>query len=202
MKVRQVPHGPESQFPVEIALLEITRQHRNVARVLTELEVLVETLLQSHTAPDFVRLAAMLHYLELFDFGIHQPVEEAFLFPAMRKSGAPENVINGALSVHNASSATMSVLQSDFNADRQDERRSEFRFAKRVPEQVSLERSHIAYEERMVLPCAIEFLPADMWPLIAGAFHAQDDPLFGANPLPEFAPLRYLVTDQSDTALH
>jgi hypothetical protein len=75
-------------------------------------------------------------------------------------------------------------------------------FAQLLPEQISLEFEHISYEESVVLPCAVELLPADDWPPIAKAFRSHDDPLFGAHLAPELAPLHYLLIDRPDSLPH
>lgn len=198
------PGIPErgSVYPVELALQQICAQHRHLACVLAELEVQAAAIMMGQLPADFPALSALLRYLDVFAHGVHQQAEEEFLFSTLEQCGAPHHVVDGAMNVHRTALTKMTALKAELIACRFQPDASNTRFAQLLPEQISLEFEHISYEESVVLPCAIELLPAEEWPPIARAFRSHDDPLFGANPAPELASLHYLLIDRPDSLPH
>lgn len=191
-----------SVFPIEFALQQICAQHRNLACVLSELELQAAAIAKGRLPADLRTLSALLRYLDVFAHGVHQQTEEDFLFSAMEQCGAPPHVVDGAMNVHGTALNKMTALMAEFAACRCQPDSSNSRFAQLLPEQISLEFEHISYEESVVLPCAIELLPADEWPPIAKAFRSHDDPLFGAHPAPELASLHHLLIHRPDSLPH
>jgi len=137
---------------------------------------------------DFI--AAALRYIHTFSYGIHQPTEEKYLFQAMRLGGAPGEVIDTAIAAHGAGAKELVRLENLFGESRMPPALASAAFLQLLPDQLSLEYDSLAYEENVVLPCAVETLAATDWPPIAAAFHLHEDPLFGRTFAPQLIPLR------------
>lgn len=182
-----------SGFPVEVAVQRICCQHRNIARVFRAHESHANAIATASRAPDFILIRAILHYIDIFSYGVHHPAEEKFLFSAMRQSGAPGQVIDNAVLAHRSGAEKFVVLQSAFEAWSNQPGMHNPPFLELAPGYISFEFDHMAYEESVVLPCALDNLLADDWEPIAEAFRSHDDPLFGIRPAPELASLYHLV---------
>jgi hemerythrin-like domain-containing protein len=183
-------------FSVEIAVQHICGQHRNLARVFRAQKFHVEAIASGRCVPDFGAIAAMLHYVDLFSYNVHNPTEEKFLFDAMRRNGAPRQVVDKAAGAHAAGARAFAMLRSSFDAWHDQPRADDARFPELLAGYVAAEAEHMSYEERVLLPCALETLPADDWDMIAPAFQECNDPLFGPHLTPELEPLHQLLAAQ------
>lgn len=183
-------------FPVEVALRHICAQHRNAGRVLREIEWQAEAAAKGLASADGRVVALMLRYMKDFFYGMHEPVEEEFLFSAMRKSGAPQHVIQSATSTHQLGEIKLGSLQ-DAIAARRATLELEPSFFELLPPHVTFEFEHMAFEESVLLPYAVDLLAARDWVPIADAFEACEDPLFGPHPNAAFAPLRERLVSQT-----
>ena len=184
-------------FPVEIAVRQICAQHRTLARVFRVLKAHAEEIAGGKCSPDFILISAILRYIAMFSYRVHHFAEEKFLFSAMRESGAPGHVIDGAMGAHSSGAKKFAALQDAFNTwwDKPDTRNPSF--LELVPDFVSFEFDDISYEESVVLPCAVDMLPANDWTPIADAFRSHEDPLSGIQPGSALAPLQYLLSAQT-----
>jgi hemerythrin-like domain-containing protein len=180
-------------FPVEVAVRHICAHHRNLARVFRALEAHAEAIAGGKCSPDFILIAAMLRYIAMFSYRVHHPADEEFLLSAMRQSGAPGHVIDSVIGAHNSGAKQFAALQDAFNAwgDKPDMHNAPF--LELAHDYISFEFDHMSYEESVVLPCAVDMLPAKDWTPIADAFRSHDDPLFGIKPGPDLAPLHHLL---------
>ena len=183
-------------FPVEVAVRHICAQHRNLGRVLSALETQVRTA--RHTVPPSAgQVSSMLEYINRFCMVIHHPAEEQYLFPAMRLAGVPQQILNHATRAHEENAANFARLQDAFASPHW---KSLSTIPRQVADYVVGEFNHMAYEENILLPEAVELLPATEWPRIAEAFLSQEDPLFGDAPRPEFELLRRFLQPVASTA--
>ncbi|MBK7470580.1 MAG: hemerythrin domain-containing protein [Betaproteobacteria bacterium] len=180
-------------FPVEVAVQRICGHHRNLARVFAAQQGHAEALAAGACPPDFPLMAAILRYIELHLLGNHHRVEESCLLAAMRERGASGQLVDTALGAHSQSAQKFAALQSAFGAWRQQPDLRNPPFLELAADYRECELGHIAFEEDVLLPCAVETLPASDWAAIAEAFRDQDDPLFGASPDPQLIPLQHLL---------
>ncbi len=193
MSVRTEPEAAGPALPVEIAVRQICGQHRNLARVLKLQDDHAKGVASGRCAPDFPLLAAVLRYIETFSYGQHHPAEERYLFSAMRQHGVPGPVLDRVTGAHAWGVKRFLALQAAFAAWRHEPGSHHPPFLALAPRYALFEAEHIAFEESVVLPCAVDTLPASDWVPIASAFLAHDDPLSGGIPAPEFAPLHRLL---------
>lgn len=180
-------------FPVEIAIQHICVQHRNLARVFKCMEAEAPAIVEGTCSPAFTHMAAMLHYIDVFSGQIHHPAEEKYLFAAMRQNGTPDHITELAIDAHRAGTKKLAALQSAFPKQKDSFSSQYAHFLELLPGYIAFESDHMAYEESIVLPSAIDVLPAENWVQIADAFCSHNDPLFGVHLATEFAPLHRLL---------
>ena len=180
-------------FPVEVAVQRICGHHRNLARVFAAQQEHAEAVAAGACPPDFPLMAAILRYIELHLLGNHHRVEESCLLAAMRERSASDQLVESALGAHNRSARKFAALQSAFGAWRQQPDLRHPLFLELAVDYCACELGHIAFEEDVLLPCAVETLPASDWAAIAEAFRDEDDPLFGSSPDPQLIPLQHFL---------
>jgi len=176
-------------FPVEHAVRHICAQHRNLARVFRAMESHLSAALTKKTRPDFVLIDCMLHYVGAFTGRMHHPSEEKYLFSAMIRAGAPADVMEKVGEAHWVGANKLADLRRAFDEWRSHPAMPDPMFLTLAPEYLAFEFDHMYYEESVILPCAIEILPASDWPKIAQAFLGHEDPLFGSAPAAALLPL-------------
>lgn len=191
--MRKEPAAAVPALPVEVAVRQICGQHRNLARALKVQDDHAAGVASGRCAPDFQLIAAVLRYIEMFSYGQHHPAEERYLFSAMRQHGLPGHVLDHVTGARRWGVRKFLALQAAFAAWRLEPRSHHPPFLALAQRYALFEADHIAYEESVVLPCAVDTLPASDWVPIANAFLAHDDPLSGRSPAPEFAPLHQLL---------
>lgn len=181
------------EFPVEVAVRHLCEQHRNLGRVLKALKSHTEAIAVAGSMPDFSLVAAVLHYVGTFSYGIHHFLEEEYLFSAMRRSGSANHAVDRAIAAHETGAKKFALMRTAFEAWRKTPDIRNSPLAELVADYVAFEFEHMSYEEYTLLPAAVDTLPAKDWETIAEAFHGSEDPLFGSNPAPALASLYFLL---------
>lgn len=194
------PGAAAPAFPVEVAVQRICRHHRNLARVFQAQQGHAEAVAAGACPPDFPLMAAILRYIGLHLLGDHYRVEERHLLFAMRERGASGRIVDAAQDAHHLRARKFAALQSAFGAWRQQPGLRNPPFLELAADYIAAELGHIAFEEGVLLPCAVETLPASDWESIAEALRDNDDPLFGSSPDPQLNPLQHLL--DAGTAAH
>ncbi len=165
----------------------IRSEHRSLGRVIHALQKIAMELRAGLRDPDFALLCAMLYYIDIFPDRVHHPKEEIYLFKALRLritaanellDKLQEEHIRGAHLLHQVDQ--MLVRYQGGAPDGAEI------FASAVETYADLHWNHVRREEQEVLPLAARHLAeSDCW-IMAKAFLANEDPLFGARPLREF----------------
>jgi nucleotide-binding universal stress UspA family protein/hemerythrin-like domain-containing protein len=176
--------------PSERATAVIRDEHRSIAVVVRGMRDLVREAELAGTAPDARSLGAMLAYLRAFPLQLHHPKEELYLHRWLRER-APE--CEPLLRDLEAQHVREHALVDQVVASLRDATAGD---AAAVAELGALVRSlgdavwhHISFEERTVLPLALQHFHAADWTEIAAAFESNDDPGFGALQTEEFRRL-------------
>jgi hemerythrin-like domain-containing protein len=183
-------------YPVEVAVRNICDQHQDMARVFAALENHVKSVIVGERGPDFHLVAATLHYFDLFCHRMHHATEDKCLLSAMRQNGAPRDVVEIAIDAHHLGEAQFAAMLPAFDAWRNRLDVPNPKLLHTLTAYTSSERDCIAYEEGVVLPCAVDTLAARDWETIAVGMRTHDDPLFGAIPAAELAPLYFLRSER------
>lgn len=172
------------------ALNIIREEHQALAAMLRSLRMLAETARRQDTPPPFEVLRAMLVYVDEFPERLHHPKEEALLFPRVR-ARCPElaTVLDRLQADHRAGTPRLRELEhallcwEALGTQRRDA------FVQALHHYVDFYLSHMALEEREVLPAAERHLSAADWAELDAAFAANQDPLVGHEPTEDYRPL-------------
>lgn len=173
-----------------LALNVIREEHQALAAMLRSLRMLVESAHRQGTTPPFEVLRAMLLYVDEFPERLHHPKEEGLLFPRVRERCPELAAVLGRLQAdHEAGPARLRELEHALLGWEVlgEARRDAFEQALR--HYVDFYLSHMALEEREVLPAAERHLSAADWAELDAAFAANQDPLTGHEPTPDYRPL-------------
>lgn len=179
-------------FPVEIAVEQLYEQHRHLALVLGSLNATIDAILAGHSSPDLPRICAMIRYLDEFGGRVHCAVENEYVLTPMLLDDASDEVVKHVIEEHSTCTQIFATLQDSFETWRHAARRQDLAFPRIAAAFGAAQVSHLAFEENVLLPHALEQLPPDAWEPLVRAFESNPDPLFSAHPLPEFSALEYL----------
>ena len=171
----------------------IRSEHFELGLVLTCLQHLVDALEEDDWKPDFDLLFLILDYIESFPETFHHPKEEEYLFTAIRRR-RPEagRTLDRLCDDHATGVAMMTELRAALTAFMADPAARQ-RFRATARDYVAAERQHIAREERMILPIALEVLSEEDWRDIDAAFAANEHPLLNPERRAQFDRLFGLI---------
>ena len=172
------------------ALVIIQDEHRSLAAVVQGLKHLVREMLQGGATPDFRLLRAIVFYLQEFPEKTHHRKESAYLFARLRsRTREADTMIAELERQHVAGSRSILDLEQAL-------RRYELaipdglvQFSNAVDAFAELALSHMALEERTVIPMAGKYLTAGDWVEIGAAFSPNGDPRFDAEADQDYSAL-------------
>jgi len=182
-----------SAFPVEVAVRQIYSQHRNLAKVLLAVERQLVVVDAGEEMPDLLPAAGLMKYLREFHHRNHQAAEDQYLFTAMRQRDAPRELFAAAMNDHGLADYKVGALEAALADWLGDPAMPEPLLPALLADYGALKRNHMALEESVVLPAAVEILPATDWEAIAAVFRGHVDPLFDCEPSAELMPLHQLL---------
>ena len=160
------------------AVRVIWQEHANISRVL---ECLRAVISDSESAPDPDLLTAILDYMEGFADTMHHPKEEHYILPALiRRKPDFAILIQQIQDEHDRLGKTLSDLRRRLAAYRASPAELEG-LRDDVEAYIEFQLTHMAREDRGLLPVALEVLTEEDWRAIDDAFARNDDPLFGAD---------------------
>jgi hemerythrin-like domain-containing protein len=161
------------------ATLKILREeHLALTALLRTLLLLIAQSRASRTMPDFGALRALLFYVEEFPEKRHHRKESELLFPKLRaRTPLQRGLLDRLDEEHARGEHRVRELQHDLNAFEflGEARRAHFEDA--VERYVDFYLTHMALEEREVLPLAQRVLTSEDWQELDEACTEDRDPL-------------------------
>lgn len=180
----------------EKAVETIRQEHQALSVVMEMLQHLLVDIAKQHAEPDFALLAAALYYVDDFPERCHHPKEDEYLFKAVRHRTGELNTVLDDLQAEHVRSAQMNAYLQGALVHYQGGAPEGFkRFKDAVDAYAAMLRDHMVKEEQ-VLAQARDALTEEEWQRIAGAFEANEDPLFGANRREEFRKLYLRIVNR------
>jgi len=176
--------------PSERATAVIRDEHRSIAVVVRGMRDLVRQAELTGTAPDPRSLGAMLAYLRAFALQLHHPKEELYLHRWLRER-APgcEPLLRDLEAQHVREHALVEQVVASLRDAIAGDAAAVAGLGARVRSLADAVWHHISFEERTVLPLALQHFHAADWTEIAIAFESNDDPGFGTLQTEEFRRL-------------
>ncbi len=171
--------------------LQIIRaEHAALSAMLRSVLLLLAQHRQGSTLPDFTALRAMLFYLDEFPEKRHHRKESELLFPKLRaRTPRARSLLDHLDGDHAAGERNIRELEHTLlGFEMLGETRREA-FEKAAARYVDFYLSHMSLEEREILPLAEKVLTEEDWAELDLAFLANEDPLAGPHPQPDYAAL-------------
>jgi hemerythrin-like domain-containing protein len=168
----------------------IRDEHQALAAMLNSLLLMLAQDRRDKRLPDFASLRAMLFYLDEFPEQRHHRKETELLFPKLRaRTPLARELLDRLDQDHQRGEARIRELEHRLLAFEMmgESRRAAFEEA--AERYVDFYLTHMALEERDVLPLAERVLTEDDWADIDAAFRANRDPLTGCQPETEYEQL-------------
>lgn len=172
------------------ALATIQDEHHSVAAVLHALQHLVGTAQRGESTLDSRLVRSALYYLRAFPEALHEPKEEAYLFPRLRgRSPELDRTLDEVQSQHARAGTLLDTLDDEIEAYERQQPRSPERLREAIETLAAGYRRHMKTEETVILPAAREHLSESDWKEIAEAFGRNGDPRFDAEDDADFRKL-------------
>lgn len=168
----------------------IRDEHQALAAMLNSLLLMLAQDRRDKRLPDFASLRAMLFYLDEFPEQRHHRKETELLFPKLRaRTPLARELLDRLDQDHQRGEARIRELEHRLLAFEMmgESRRAAFEDA--AERYVDFYLTHMALEERDVLPLAERVLTEDDWADIDAAFRANRDPMTGCQPEAEYEQL-------------
>ena len=168
----------------------IREEHAALAAMLRSILLHLNQHRVGSTLPNFTALRAMLFYVDEFPEKRHHRKETELLFPKLRaRTPISRDLLDkldgdhakGERRIRNVEHALLAFEMLG------ESRREEFE--KTVGEYVDFYLSHMALEEREILPLAEKVLTDADWEELDQAFLSNQDPMTGHTPTPDYDAL-------------
>lgn len=158
----------------------IRQEHAALAAVLRAIVLLLEQARRNGTLPDFTTLRAMLFYVDEFPEQRHHRKEAELLFPKLRaRTPISRHLMDRLDNDHARGERRIRDVEHALLAfEMLGESRREA-FERTVGQYVDFYLSHMALEEREILPLAQRVLTENDWRDLDEAFAQNRDPLTG-----------------------
>lgn len=180
----------------DAALEQLRNEHRMLARVIEALETLTAETAEATTALDFNLLAAMLYYVDAVPERLHHPKEDRYLFAALRaRDPAQAPLLDRLEREHQRSPYLIGELERALVHWQGGAPDGLEQFALALGNFSEFHWAHMRAEENTILPLAEQTLAEADWIVIAEAFCANEDPLFGARRRQEFDRLYHRIVN-------
>lgn len=168
----------------------IREEHAAVAAMLRSILLLTEQSQRQKALPDFAALRAMLFYVDEFPEKRHHRKESELLFPKLRaRAPLSRELLDRLEEDHTRGEYKIRELEHALLGFEMlgEPRRAAFEFA--ATRYVEFYLAHMALEEREILPLAERALSEQDWVILDEAFAANQDPLIGHEPEPDYRAL-------------
>jgi len=153
-------------------------RQRAMSSTLLAMRTIARRSLKAGTPPDFAQLRRLLRYLERFPQGLHQPLEEKHLFPAvLRRDPGAERAVKRAKRDHAACVGYLDRLRTALAYWQKGDPAAGPQVAVLADDYARFCRLHARIESRDVLSVARKVLSEQDWRAIEQAYGAVDDPL-------------------------
>jgi len=157
---------------MQSAIAIIKDEHRSMASVIKGLLNNVTAIRSGDMEPDVYLFSAMFDYIEAYPDRLHHPKEDEYLFRFLRQRTELSHAILDELQEEHARGGELlDALRRALATYKQDQDLDAFETALKA--YADFYWSHMAKEEKIVLPMAAEHLTADDWEVIDAAFQAN-----------------------------
>jgi hemerythrin-like domain-containing protein len=160
------------------ALTIIRGEHQALGAVVDALGHVADEIVRGKLTPDYKLLWSVIYYIEEFPETLHHPKEEAVLFPLIRqRSNALDAALDDLAHQHHNSRPHLDALKTLLGRMEAEIPGAAEAFNEKVQSYSGFQFKHMAQEESVVLPHAIQVLLPSDWDQVAESFAQNNDPL-------------------------
>jgi len=168
----------------------IREEHAALAAMLRSIPLLLAQHRRQGTQPDFAVLRAMIFYVDEFPEQRHHRKESELLFPKLRaRTPLSRDLLDHLDDDHSRGERNIRGLEHALLAFEMMGEARRKAFEEAAQRYVDFYLSHMALEEREILPLAERVLTEEDWADLDEAFTANRDPLTGCEPDAEYRAL-------------
>lgn len=175
----------------EAAVLSIIHNdHKNIAKLLNVLtDKLARIKLEEEV--DYRLIRDIVNYLQTYSGKFHHPLEDSIYEYYLKYRVVDDSVANRLAQEHHNLEHISSELKEMIDSILLDAIVSRDDIIEKLEQFVSLQKSHLNYEESEILPAIKASLTADDWRQLEQNWHhdPQDDPLFGRSVADQYKSL-------------
>ncbi|MEK8031506.1 hemerythrin domain-containing protein [Ideonella sp. DXS29W] len=174
----------------KLCLQIIRREHEALAAMLRSIPLLLAQRRDPQESPDFSALRAMLFYMDEFPEKRHHHKESALLFPKLRaRTPLHRDLLDQLDADHSRGELRIRELEHALLAYEVMGEPRRAAFEEKLSKYVDFYLSHMAKEEREILPLAERVLTPEDWAELDEAFAANRDPFAGLEPEAAYSAL-------------
>lgn len=154
---------------MQSAIAIIKDEHRSMASVIKGMLNNATAIKTGDMEPDPFLFAAMFDYIEAYPERLHHPKEDEYLFRFLRQRTAESHgILDELQEEHARGGELLDELRQALRQYKQDQDITAFETALRT--YADFYFSHMAKEEKIVMPLAAEHLTPEDWETIDAAF--------------------------------
>ncbi|WP_277183279.1 hemerythrin domain-containing protein [Caballeronia sp. BR00000012568055] len=164
--------------PTEQTALRIIRlDHKRLATITTAMLDFIKQVADGGPAPDPIVLRAMLYYLREYPEQFHHPMEDRFLFAALRKrTDDYDDVLDELQCEHIEGDVRLRNLEHALTRFELKGEAVLFGLRTLLEQYAAFCANHRRVEETLIMPAAQRLLSAQDWEQIDAAFESRSDP--------------------------
>jgi len=166
----------------------LNEEHRNIARLLDVLEHEL-SVFDRRERPDYEIFQAIIQYFKEYPESFHHPKEDVVYRILKERNPAVAGAVGDVEAEHQIEGERLekfAKVVEDVLADQELPRQT---FHAAAQEFLSHQRRHMAKEEQLLFPAALETLTADDWAKIDARIDGRKDPIFDGETASKFQNL-------------
>jgi hemerythrin-like domain-containing protein len=166
----------------------LQEEHRNIARLLDVLEQEL-SVFDRRERPDYEIFQAIIQYFREYPENCHHPKEDVVYRILKERNPAVAGAVGDVESEHEIEGERLNnfaKVVDDVLADQELPRQT---FHQAAKEFIEHQRRHMAKEEQLLFPAALETLTADDWAQINARIDDRKDPMFDGSVTSKFQSL-------------
>jgi len=160
----------------------LSRDHRNIERVLTLMRVQLD-FLHSSSSAGLMLLVNAANYLLHYPGLLHHPLEELMFEQVVERDPSAADVLSRLRTEHASLTTKAADLVACVGLEQMHAGDGQDGLCRIGNELILANGDHMQYEEREVFPLAVDTLSRKQWDDIGARLVSRDDPLFSRRSL-------------------
>ncbi|GMG87705.1 hemerythrin domain-containing protein [Biformimicrobium ophioploci] len=177
---------------------QLCLDHRNLTRLMTALESLLDDLARSERDPATLSMILdSIDYISVYPDKWHHPIEEKVMEKLRAKPECDQALLDEIHSEHNGLADATRHMATLFYAIANDCAVERNNLLGSAREYVAMQRQHIKLENRKLFPMMEKLMSEDDWREVRRSIDAKADPLFSASIRQQYDVLYQYVVESA-----